>query len=85
MNKEEILEKHCIGKTNTWLKSTVDNIERAMDEYAKQDAIDFAEFVSELEHSHNSEDNIWDIWTPEEYKGQYTTEQLYELYLKEKE
>jgi hypothetical protein len=42
MTKKEVLESKFIGHNNTWKKSTIDRIEEAMDEYAKQRAIAFA-------------------------------------------
>ena len=61
------------------------SISQAMDEWAKQEAIAFAEFMKEFDHNGGS---LWGRWEQFEIKSKRkiyrTTEQLYNLYLQSK-
>lgn len=80
LTKEQILENSCIGKTNNWLKSTIINIEDAMDEFSKQECIRFAKWISS--HSLNFQSAEKDSWIGLNMVT-ITTEELYNIFLED--
>jgi len=83
MTKEEILRK--VVPDNCYWEENFDNvprhyIETAMDQYAKQHCISFAEYLAINEYHYYRDDNEWGVAMQFPYK-RYTTEELYTLFL----
>lgn len=83
MSKEEILAQY--GYTNLDY-DTQRALTLSMEEYAKQEAIAFAEWASG--HGFDYKGEKWQKWEQTDYKSKSlvsrTTEQLYNLYLQSK-
>ena len=80
MTKKEIVRKHANG----WVGGMTGGDEErivypSMDEYAKQEAIDFAKYVDDEGYTQLLDEDKWGSFNRE-----LNTEQLYELYLKSK-
>lgn len=85
MTKEEILDKHH-NLNLGMLSITEKQIQAAMDDYAKQEAIAFAEWVIKSNYDFNGKTGMWYnfISTPEIDLPEKPTEQLYSLFLEQK-
>lgn len=92
MNKEEILCKHIGGENpediqiDLTLAPDLSNIKRAMDEYAKQIAVDFAKWSAEKARAFFDSDGnlkyyIFNIGVNE--TGPHSTDQLFDIFLKQ--
>lgn len=82
MTKEEILEDK---NGFFYLEDTVyheDGVKEAMDEFAKQEAIAFAEWIGRNDYIfYGGENNTWYHSDDRKRKNPLTTEQLYQLFL----
>mgnify|MGYP001600527167 CR=1 FL=1 len=85
ISKEETLGKH----KSAWLyidESVIDgeigSVYEAMDTYAKQETIAFAEWASENGWDKHVKENEW--YNRMGYVTEYTTEQLYDTFLQSK-
>lgn len=79
MSKDEIINKHQVYMCNN------PGVHAAMDEYAKQEAIAFGMFVCVQGFNYNGEDSWIGSNGLFSEKKEYTTKQLYELYIQSKQ
>jgi hypothetical protein len=84
--KQEILNRELNGEEIEFLGDNWGNIHDAMNEYAKQEAIEFAVFCAKKVLGVFPTDVKESEWYYQDKTGRYnkTTEQLYELFLQMK-
>jgi hypothetical protein len=86
MTKEECFDKHVGTYWRKLSPQSTESMTNAMSEYAKQQVISFIRWIHGREDTIPHPENA-DIWFNAE-KGNvtnYTTEQLYELFIKEQQ
>lgn len=82
MTKEDLLIKNC-PRSETYAQGNVKGIYSAMDEYAREQSIEFAEWIDSERYYQDEETKKWSTATQRE-KG-ITSEQLYSTFLQQKE
>jgi hypothetical protein len=78
--KEDVMLTHNIGQNNQWLKATTDRVKEAMDEYAEQQSIEFAEWIDESGYEPILVNNER-YFTRLGQRPKHTPKELYQLFL----
>lgn len=82
MSKEETLNSHLTYGKDTYDAGQRDNILKAMDEYAKQEAIGFAAWVGKNRYTDYGRGGKG--WHQIGHNRKYTISELYSIYLNSK-